>query len=197
MVQTLRILASSVIFRGGGVLVGTQAFTCYANMLGVRFEQQLTRTADIDVAQPSRDEGSTNTPGAIRNGETRHFAVPGRDPLKPRMTMKARGRDIRIRFLEKARQRSAQPLPEIDYLLEDAVRAVVIGGSGVLVNVPTPARFALHRLRVARQPKDVRQAKQLLEVLTEDRPADISAALRAAEKRPAFAKTIKAALKKL
>jgi hypothetical protein len=33
----LQVLADSFVFRLGGVLVGTQAFMCYANMLGVRF----------------------------------------------------------------------------------------------------------------------------------------------------------------
>src|SRR5690242_14102436 len=36
----LRILDQAGVFRSGGVLVGTQAFSCYANMLGVRFDGQ-------------------------------------------------------------------------------------------------------------------------------------------------------------
>src|SRR5713226_3881503 len=41
----LEVLADSFVFRLGGVLVGTQAFMCYANMLGVRFEAESLRTA--------------------------------------------------------------------------------------------------------------------------------------------------------
>ena len=101
---------------------------------------------------------------------------------------------------------AAQPLSGIDYLIAESVRAVIIGGSGVLVNVPKPARFAFHKLWVAQQRniseqakarKDIRQAEQLLEVLAEDRPGDLTAAWRAAEKRRGFAKTIRASLRTL
>jgi hypothetical protein len=224
--QTLRILADSGMFRGGGVLVGTQAFTCYANMLGVRFDQQSMRTADIDIAHDaavalamSRDEPAVDVVGALRASEPRFFAIPGLDPREPSTSLKVRGRDIRIDFLTTAPKRpsskplplpqfgiAAHPLPGIDYLLADATQAVVIGGSGVLVNVPNPARFALHKLWVAQQRnvseqtkarKDVRQAEQVLEVLIADRPGDVTEAWRAAEERPGFAKVIKAALRRL
>jgi len=46
----LRVLADANVFRAGGVLIGTQAFSCLANMLGVSFEKESLRTADIDVA---------------------------------------------------------------------------------------------------------------------------------------------------
>ena len=224
VVQILRILAASGIFRGGGVLVGTQAFTCYANMLGVRFEQQSMRTADIDIACDAaiafaRTEESSDIVAALRASEPRFFAVPGLDPREPSTSLKVRGRDVRIDFLTSTgRSRTsrpvplprfgiaAQPLPGIDYITADNIPAVVIGGSGILVNVPQPARFALHKLWVAQQRntseqakarKDVRQATTLLEVLLEDRPADITAAWRAAETRRGFAKSIRSALKKL
>ncbi len=224
VVQALTILAAAGMFRGGGVLVGTQAFNCYANMLGVRFEQQTMRTADIDIAYGvamamSRDEPSSNLLEALQASEPRFFAVPGLDPREPSTSLKVRGRDIRIDFLTTTGKRgatkplpmprfgiAAQPLPAIDYLIADPTRAVIVGGSGVLVNVPSPARFALHKLWVAKQRnvseqakarKDIRQAEQLLAVLAEDRPGDITAAWRAAEKRPAFAKTVAAALRKL
>jgi hypothetical protein len=54
-----------------------------------------------------------------------------------------------------------------------------------LVNVPAPARFALHKLLVAqlrpasfaaKAEKDILQAVQVLEVLVEDRPGDIALA---------------------
>lgn len=223
-VQALTILAAAGMFRGGGVLVGTQAFNCYANMLGVRFEQQTMRTADIDIAYGvamamARDEPPSNILQALQASEPRFFAVPGLDPREPSTSLKMRGRDIRIDFLTTTGKRgatkpvpmprfgiAAQPLPAIDYLLAESTRAVIVGGSGVLVNVPSPARFALHKLWVAKQRnvseqakarKDLRQAEQLLEVLAEDRPGDITAAWRAAEKRPAFAKTIGTALRKL
>src|SRR5215212_8181630 len=35
--QVLRILRDAAFFRSGGVLIGTHAFSCIANLLGVRF----------------------------------------------------------------------------------------------------------------------------------------------------------------
>lgn len=58
------------------------------------------------------------------------------------------------------------------------------------MNVPTPARFALHKLLVAqlrpaafaaKADKDLLQAVQLLEVLVEERPGDIALAWTALE----------------
>ena len=65
--------------------------------------------------------------------------------------------------------------------------------SGLFVNVPHPARFALHKLVVSRRRpvaqqikarKDVQQATELLNVLLEDRPGDIWIALEAAQSMP-------------
>jgi hypothetical protein len=62
------------------------------------------------------------------------------------------------------------------------VRAAVLTGSGVLVRVPTPERYALHKLIVAQRrtatsrdkaKKDLAQAETLIEVLLEDRQDDL------------------------
>ena len=70
--------------------------------------------------------------------------------------------------------------------------AVPVRG-GVLVSVPSPARFALHKLVVSRRrpaafhtkaQKDVRQAREVLVALIEDRPGDVVLALEAAHQMP-------------
>jgi hypothetical protein len=57
-----------------------------------------------------------------------------------------------------------------------------VDGGGVLVNVPDPARFAIHKLIVSgerevvmhtRREKDLNQAAQVFSILIEDRPGDI------------------------
>lgn len=74
------------------------------------------------------------------------------------------------------------------YDAEDRLRE-----AGVLVNVPAPARYALHKLVTARRRdpafqvkgiKDIRQAAQLVEVLARDRPGDLRLAWRAATQQP-------------
>jgi hypothetical protein len=84
-----------------------------------------------------------------------------------------------------ALQAAARPLRYLDYLVEGPERAAVLGGDGVLVNVPDPARYALHKLIVAavrpvssaaKARKDLRQVELLLEVLLEDRPGALAIA---------------------
>jgi hypothetical protein len=83
---------------------------------------------------------------------------------------------------------AAQPLPVLDFLIEAPERGAIVDGTPVLVNVPAPARFALHKLAVARSrplagqtkaDKDLLQAGALLEVLFDDRPGDVDLAWQA------------------
>jgi hypothetical protein len=222
VIQVLRILANAGVFRRGGVLVGTQAFSCHANLLGVRFDAQSLRTADVDVAHravsTTEEDDRTDMLAALRGADARFVAVPSFDPRDPSSSFRVRGRDLRVDFLVPAtRGRSrpvyvpdlgaaADPIAGLDYLLDDTIDAVVVGGSGVLVNVPAPARFALHKLWVARQRppseqtksrKDVRQAEQLLDVLAEDRPDDLQRAWEALSARGSMRRTIRTALARL
>lgn len=199
----LTTLADAGLFRAGAVLVGTQAFACIANMLGVRFEQQNLRTADVDVAQRTINVGigaiQTDLLEDLRASDPRFFAVPELDPRVPGTSFKVRGRDLRVDLLTPGTREgaspvylphlnaAAQPLPGLGYLLEETVEAVVVAAAGILVYIPSPAAFAFHKLWVAarrnvseqqKARKDLRQAGQLLEVLLEDRPADVRKAWR-------------------
>ena len=80
---------------------------------------------------------------------------------------------------------AAQPLSFLDFLIERPVRGVIVDGGGVLVHVPDPARFGLHKMIVSgeremtrhtKREKDLRQAAQVLSVLLEERPGDIGVA---------------------
>ncbi|MBK5259896.1 MAG: nucleotidyltransferase domain-containing protein [Thermoanaerobaculia bacterium] len=219
----LRILADASVFRAGGVLVGTQAFTCIANMLGASFEKESLRTADVDVAHdPSIPLGLTEGTEVdmlerLRAQDPAFFALPGIDSREPGTSFKVRGRDLRVDFLTPAMTRSksskavylphlrvaAQPLPGLDYVIEGNVDAAVLTGSGVRVNVPSPARFAFHKLWVsgqrpssetAKAKKDTGQAEQLLHLLVDDRPGDVTSAWAALRSRKRLRSGVKAAL---
>lgn len=79
-----------------------------------------------------------------------------------------------------------QPLPFMEYSMEDVQQAVLFSGDTVvLANVPSPARYALHKLivygerksaYVTKSAKDIQQAGFLLTRLKELRPADIAEA---------------------
>lgn len=218
----LQVLADANTFHLGGVLVGTQAFACYANMLGVRFDAQTLRTADIDIAEHAAISVAANAIDLLerlKSIEPRFAAVPELDPRDPSTSFKVRGRDLRIDFLTTTRRGArrkpvpirhlgvaAQPLEGLDYLIEEPAKAAIVGGSGILVNVPLPARYALHKIWVSKNRpvseqtksrKDLAQAQQLVEVLLEDRPHDVDEAVEAMQARPRMWKRVQPEVERL
>ncbi|MHB0969377.1 MAG: GSU2403 family nucleotidyltransferase fold protein [Thermoanaerobaculia bacterium] len=190
----LTMLADLGMFRAGGVLVGTHAFAAYGAMLGVRLEGDMLRTQDIDIAHDpiavAVDTAPADLPAALREIDPKFFAVPTLDPRKPSMSFAVRGRDLRVDFLTPARGRSeepvpvprfavaAQPLRHLGFLTERGEDVVLMTRDPILVVVPDPARFALHKLWTAAQRpaaeqtksrKDLRQAHAMVEVLLSDR----------------------------
>lgn len=213
VLRLLELLAQAGVFRRGGVLVGTQAFRAYGNMLGVKFEAQALRTQDVDIAQDrtigiafAEDLGTVAVGEILTSSSLKLVPVPELDPRLPSTSYKARGQDLRVDFLTPLTGRetgkpvylpalgvAAHALRHLDYLIEETAQAVILGGSGILVNVPDPARFALHKLLIAgrrsvseqaKSAKDLRQAEALLAVLAEDRPDDVRMALAALKGRP-------------
>jgi hypothetical protein len=112
------------------------------------------------------------------------------------------GRDRPI-FIRRFRA-AAQPLRFLDYLIADPVKGALVKGGGILVNVPQPARFALHKLSISgerevtahsKAQKDLFQAAQILTVLLEERPGDLLPAWEAFEKQgPRWSKRLRKAL---
>ncbi|MBN2848598.1 MAG: nucleotidyltransferase domain-containing protein [Coriobacteriia bacterium] len=218
--RVLRGLADAGVFHAGGVLVGTHAFIAFGNLLGVRWSSSL-RTQDIDIAaEPHLDVAvpgpDADVPSVLESLEMGFLPVPGLDPANPTTSFKVRGRGLRVDLLTpvaRARTRpvpirrfgaAAQPLKYLDYVIGSPMTAAVINGGAVAVNVPQPARFALHKLIVAgerpaifqaKAGKDLSQAAQLLEVLAEDRPGDIALAWEAlAGRGAAWVRKVRAAL---
>ncbi len=226
MIKVLSLLADSGVFRMGGILVGTQAFAAYGNMLGVRFEKQSLRTQDVDVAQDraigialSQEASPVNVEQSLVQSGMGFLPVPALDPRLPSTSFKIRGRDLRVDFLTPmigaesskpvflpALGVSAHPLRFLHYLIKDPTQAVLVGGPGILVNVPDPARFAFHKLWISgKRPvseqtkalKDLRQGGDLLEVLLEDRPDDLPPAWDDLAHNPSVVKTVRRAIGRL
>lgn len=225
VVRVLELLADLGIFRRGGVLIGTHAFQAYANLLGVRFEQQALRTEDIDIghdlsiAFALKDEPAASVEASLLGAGLGFSPVPDFDPRLPSTSFKVRGRELRVDFLTPARSErqtapvrvpalgvSAQPLPFLDFLIGETIPAVIVGGAGVIVRVPVPARFAFHKLWTARRRpasehprsrKDRHQATALLEVLAEERPEDLALAWDALANRRSAKRIIEGELQRL
>ena len=203
-------LASAGVFRLGAVLVGTHAWLVLGNLLGVRWGSSL-RTQDIDVAaarglEVAMPQSEADLPAALESLRMGFLPVPGLSPKSSHTSFKVRGQTLRVDLLTPALGRrdgravpiarlkaAAQPLEMLDYLLEAPVAVPLLDGGATLVNVPDPARFALHKLMLAgRRPvaeqakaaKDRMQAQELIAVLHEDRDGDLAAAAAALRKSP-------------
>lgn len=208
ILKALRLLSDSRVFQLGGVLVGTLAFRSFANLLGVRFEKASLQTQDLDIAQDpaigvalARESSAVELEDLISASGLDLHPVPPLNPKRPSTSFKVRGRDLRIDFLTPMQGKdsqepvflpafklSAQPLRHLNFLLEEVTQAVIFGNQAVLVNLPDPGRFAVHKLWLStRRPtafqvkavKDILQAGQLIEVLLDDRPDDLSNAYQA------------------
>ena len=205
----LDALSRAGLFRLRGVLVGTTAYQIYSGLLGVRLTGSAMRTEDVDLAQfPSISVhvgDRLNTPflEVLQEVDPTFRPVPGLHGSAATTFAAAAGLRIELLAPNEGAERDTpldlpaigaqgQPLRYLDYLIYDEMPAVLLYGAGVLVNVPQPARFAIHKLIVARNrtgpgqakiEKDLAQARELLLVLSEMRPYDLAEAIAEAHDR--------------
>jgi hypothetical protein len=99
----------------------------------------------------------------------------------------------------RAFQTDAEPLRFLDFLIHDPEQAVLLHDAGIGVLVPSPERYAVHKLIVSRrrrqgdakQDKDLKQSAALLDALNEKRPYEVKAAWQEAYGRgPAWQKVL-------
>jgi hypothetical protein len=194
----LLAFAKAGVFRLGGTLVGTAAYALFQGELGVRFDsEELAQTGDIDFASFERlsvalGDRVEDSPGDILR--TMKFdPVPSLDNRQVWKWRQNRGEAI-VEFLTPAfGEECIKPLPALgvnaqglnylNFLIADPIHAIALYRTGVLVQIPRPERFAIHKLIVAdrrkggpdqvKARKDRGQAAFLIEVLAEDRPDDL------------------------
>lgn len=186
---------------GFAMLVGTYAFNALGNMLGVRWASQM-QTQDIDLAGDidlAIHRPATPAPDVLAQLGMGFIPVPTLDPRSPSTSFRVRGQELRVDLLAPlhgkrkdsgifvpALNAMATPLRYLDYLLEAPVPAIIVGRrSQVLVNLPRPENFALHKLLVSesrpsvfatKAEKDRIQAMQMLEVLMQEAPDGLAQA---------------------
>lgn len=202
--KVLARLADYGFFRAGGVLVGTHAFLAYGNMLGVRWGDAV-RTQDIDFAHAGKSlsialphDFHIDTVQAIRSLDLGLLPAGQLSGKAGATYLNPREPDFRLDFLTTLHRGgdkpfrhpqlgiALQPLEFMEFSLENVQQAVLFAGDRcVVVSVPQPARFALHKLIVygarqgafaAKSGKDLAQAAALLSLLKERRPWEVEEA---------------------
>jgi hypothetical protein len=192
-------LAKTGAFRLGGVLVGTTAFRLYEGELGIRLRLDDTAaTNDIDIASFEKLSialGDVVEPAL--NGVLKDFdfeAVPSLERGRVWRWRQARTETL-VEFLTPSFSEeegirnlpalgvSAQSLHFLNFLIADPIHAGAVYREGVLIRIPRPERFAIHKLIVSdrrrdgpdslKSRKDLLQAESLMAILADDRPADL------------------------
>jgi hypothetical protein len=220
--KILRGLADKGIFRLRTCVVGTVAYQTYGGILGVKLPAATMQTGDLDLAQSravsvaiAEDERTPAMLDILRDIDPSFRAIPHlRDPniaanyinganYRVEILTDNRGPDSDRPVPLPALRTHAQPLRFLDYLLRDAIPAVVLSDGGILINVPQPERYAVHKLIVAqrrtataaKRPKDLYQASALFDALAENRASDLAAAwTEAYERGPHWREPLRAAL---
>jgi hypothetical protein len=177
-------MAEYGFFRAGGVLIGTHAFIAMGNLLGVRWGSNW-RTSDGDVAHAGKnislalaDNTRADRHDAITSLEMgllpQHSLADG-----PGATYITAKKDIRVDLLTTAGRNDdtylyeplnvrLQPLKFMEFSLEHPTQTAVLSGEEVVVvNIPSPMRYAMHKLVImgereeAFRPKIVKDAGQV------------------------------------
>jgi hypothetical protein len=196
---TLAALHNHGLFEAGALLVGSHAYGVLLNELGARAAQYAT--LDVDIARPAKFAFPARPEigflDMLRSSGIRFAEVAALNPKKPAASFKEAGKSLfQVDLLAPAADETvglvpvpelkahATSLPYLRYLLGDSQPASVLAREGCFaVRVPTPERFALHKLIVSqlrrRSEKAVRDAEQaavLLAVLSERHPGALEEA---------------------
>lgn len=215
-------LAKSGVFSTGGVLVGTVAFLLYEGELGLKLAADETAmTSDIDLASfdnraDSDELVQVHIPEVLEG--FRFAPLPSLERNKAWRWGQSDGSSV-VEFLTPSFRDdeglrdlpqlgvSARALHHLEYLISDPLDAAAVYRDGILVKIPRPEKFAIHKLIVAdrrlggpdslKARKDLMQAETVMSILAEDRPSDLLEAYEDATSRgPRWRERLDATLKR-
>jgi len=202
--RIIKRLAEYGLFRAGGILIGTHAFIALGNLLGVRWLHG-TATLDVDFAHAGRNVSvalpadlKIDVHGAL---ESLKMGLLPITELHGNLGAQYRSRDdveLRVDFVTSMGRGDApvrmpdlnialEPLKFMEFSLEGTTQGCAFANAGACtVNLPSPERFAVHKLIVygerplrerTKATKDLLQAAALIEWCQDnDRRAELSAA---------------------
>jgi hypothetical protein len=200
---TLASLHNHGLFRAGALLIGSHAYGALLNALGVRAAAYATEDIDVGrgeaLALPRLESSFLQM---LRETGIPFFEVPSLDRRAPSTSFAERGGSrLRVDLVVPSPNDEyptvpipelgahAKGLPYLAYLLGISQNVPVLSPHGVvMVRVPVPERFAVHKLIVSqlrtraagKAEKDLTQAATLSEVVAERFPGALEDALAAA-----------------
>jgi hypothetical protein len=206
--RVIRRLSEYGFFRRGGILVGTHAYMAMVNMLGISPSEKM-QTQDVDFAHAGKNISiampsniKVETESAIKSLEMGLLPISTAEGKLGATYLNPSDPAFRIDFLTSRTSDSdepvyidglsiaLQPLRFMEFSMIDTVQAAIFCEEGsVIVNIPKPDRFAIHKLIVSSERKesettkinkDVRQANTLIQYYIDHRPEQISTTCREA-----------------
>lgn len=184
--RILEVLSQAGLFEQGLTLVGTAAYQTYAPILGYYLPSSALMTNDVDlsVAEFVESDEQKDLEEVLKRADGTFSALMRTEDKLPAVFRAANGFTVDI--LTRYGRGRKTPVPSLmwaaealsfqEYLAEEAIETVALYGHGVPVRVPSPERFAVHKLLVAqRRPrtqgakkkKDLMQAKEIIDIFLE------------------------------
>jgi len=216
--RILEVLANAGLFRRGMTLVGTVAYQTYACIVGAHLGAAAYATNDIDlsVAEFAAADEEEDIEAILKRADPSFRPIWHAQDKLPRIF---RSKNFQVDVLTSYGRGRKSPVPVEalgcaataltfqEYAAEDTMEVVALYGAGAVVRVPTPVRYAVHKLLVAqkragnelaKKQKDLRQAKELIDIFLETDEQTLQGTLDDARDRGKSWKTaINASLKEI
>jgi len=216
--RVLEAVSNAGLFKQGVILVGTAAYQTYPCLVGAYLPSSALTTNDADLLVSSfvaADE-PVDLEAILKRADPTFRAHMSNTDRLPKVFKAANdfqvdiltkfGRHRKSPILIDDLQCSAEALRFMEYLATgETIEAVALYGIGVLVTVPQPSRYTIHKLLIAperktlvKRNKDLKQAGDLIDVFLATDSAAFEDELAAARARgPSWRKNIDASLREL
>jgi hypothetical protein len=220
--KVLDAIADAGLFERGVVLVGTGAYQLMEPLVGHFLPNSSLITGDIDLVTADlavQAETGESIETILKRADPSLAGIPELDLRHPSSRFK--GKEAFVELLTPVLRRTdatpmrlpelgagAAPLQYLCWLIDEPVSAAALWGPGIAVTIPSPARYAVHKLILAQKRlrtnrekrfKDLEQAGSLITALRAADPFAIEDALEDARAQGAegWAKPIARSLSEL
>lgn len=188
--RIVKRLSEYGLFRAGGILIGTHAFIALGNLLGVRWLHG-TATLDVDFAHAGRNVSvalpadlKIDVHGALESLKMGLLPISELDGTLGAQYRSRNDSELRVDFVTSLSRGTSpvrmpdlnialEPLKFMEFTLEGTTQGCAFANAGACtINLPSPERFAVHKLIVhgerplrerTKATKDLLQAAALVE----------------------------------